>query len=134
MSHYAVFQQTFECFLNVVFWLIQCCDMGQRQINVETTLYILTLPFTTSNQRCLFQCWYEQRETMLKQRCHLQRWVSQLRNHVVKMTISKKNEKIFRKENTELKVLTTILMTISNKNKKKFQKEHTELKVLTTIS
>ena len=50
------------------------------------------------------------------------------------MTISKKNEKLFRKENTELKVLTTILMTISNKNKKKFQKEHTELKVLTTIS
>ena len=56
MSHYAVFQQTFERFLNVVFWLIQRCDMGQRQINVETTLYILTLPFTTSNQRCLFQC------------------------------------------------------------------------------
>ena len=73
MSHYAVFQQTFERFLNVVFWLIQRCDMGQRQINVETTLYILTLPFTTSNQRCLFQCRYEQRETMLKQRCHLQR-------------------------------------------------------------
>ena len=122
MSHYAVFQQTFEHFLNVVFWLIQRCDMGQRQINVETTLHILTLPFTTLNQRCLFQCWYEQRETMSKQRCHLQRWVSQLRNHVVKMTISKNNKKIFPKENTELKVLTTILMTISKKNKKNFRK------------
>ena len=38
------------------------------------------------------------------------------------MTISKKNKKIFPKENTELKILTTILMTISKKNKKNFRK------------
>ena len=48
-------QQTFQYRFNVVFWLMRRCDLGQRQINVETTLYISTLEFTTSNQRCVFQ-------------------------------------------------------------------------------
>ena len=41
--------QTFQRCFNVVFWLIQRRDVGQRQINVETTLCISTLEFTTSN-------------------------------------------------------------------------------------
>ena len=42
-------QQTFQRCFNVVFWLMRCRDVGQRQINVETTLCIATLKFTTSN-------------------------------------------------------------------------------------
>ena len=42
-------QQTFQRCFNVVFWLIVRRDVGQRQINVETTLCISTLEFTTSN-------------------------------------------------------------------------------------
>ena len=42
-------QQTFQRCFNVVFCLIQRRDVGQRQINVETTLHISTLEFTTSN-------------------------------------------------------------------------------------
>ena len=42
-------QQIFQRCFNVVFWLIQRHDVGQHQINVETTLCISTLEFTTSN-------------------------------------------------------------------------------------
>ena len=42
-------QQTFQRCFNVVFWLIRRCDVGERHINVETTFYISTLGFTTSN-------------------------------------------------------------------------------------
>ena len=42
-------QQTFQRCFNVVFWLIRRRDVGQRQFNVETTLHISTLEFTTSN-------------------------------------------------------------------------------------
>ena len=41
--------QTFQRCFNVDFWLIRRRDLGQRQINVETTLCISTLEFTTSN-------------------------------------------------------------------------------------
>ena len=43
------FQQTFQRCLNIVFCLMRRRDVGQRQINVETTLCISTLEFTTSN-------------------------------------------------------------------------------------
>ena len=42
-------QKTFQHCFNVVFWLMGRRDMGQRQINVETTLRISTLKFATSN-------------------------------------------------------------------------------------
>ena len=42
-------QQTFQRCFNVVFWLMRLRDAGQRQINVEATLCISTLKFTTSN-------------------------------------------------------------------------------------
>ena len=42
-------QQIFHRCFNVVFWLVQRRDVGQRQINVETTLCISALDLTTSN-------------------------------------------------------------------------------------
>ena len=42
-------QQTFQRCFDVVFWLIWRRDEGQPQINVETTLCISTLEFTTLN-------------------------------------------------------------------------------------
>ena len=42
-------QQAFQRCFNVVFWLMRRRDVGQRQINVETTLRFSTLKFTTSN-------------------------------------------------------------------------------------
>ena len=42
-------QQTIQRCFKVAFWLISRCDVGQRQINVETTLRISTLIFTTSH-------------------------------------------------------------------------------------
>ena len=42
-------QQKFQRCFNVVFWLIQRRDVEQRQINVETTLCISALEFTTWN-------------------------------------------------------------------------------------
>ena len=42
-------QQRFQRCFNIVFWLILQCDVGQGLINVETTLCILTLKCTTSN-------------------------------------------------------------------------------------
>ena len=42
-------QQTFQRCFNVAFWLTRRRDVGQRQINIETTLCISTLKFTTSN-------------------------------------------------------------------------------------
>ena len=42
-------QQRFQHCFNVVFWLIRQCDVGQRLINGETTLCILTLKCATSN-------------------------------------------------------------------------------------
>ena len=42
-------QQTFQRSFNVVFWLTRRRNVGQRQINIETTLCISTLKFTTSN-------------------------------------------------------------------------------------
>ena len=42
-------QQTFQRYFNVVFGLIWRNDVGQRQINVATTLCISTLEFTTSS-------------------------------------------------------------------------------------
>ena len=42
-------QQTFQRCFYVLFWWMQRRDVGQRQINVETTLGISTLKFTTSN-------------------------------------------------------------------------------------
>ena len=44
-----VSKQTFQRCFNVVFWLMRRRDVGQHQINVETTLRISTLKFTTSN-------------------------------------------------------------------------------------
>ena len=41
-------QQTIQRCFKVVFWLISRRDLGQRQINVETTLRISTLESTTS--------------------------------------------------------------------------------------
>ena len=40
---------TFQRCFNVAFWLMRRRDMGQHQINVETTLFISTLEFSTSN-------------------------------------------------------------------------------------
>ena len=40
---------TFQRCFNVVFWLMRRRDVGQHQINVETTLCISTLEFSTSN-------------------------------------------------------------------------------------
>ena len=51
------------CF-NVFFRLIWRCDVAQRQINVETTLYNQRWSlqcWKTSHQHCLFQSWFEQR-------------------------------------------------------------------------
>ena len=48
-GHEMFSQQTFQHCFNIVFWLIRRCDVGQGQINVETTLCISTLEFTTSN-------------------------------------------------------------------------------------
>ena len=42
-------QQTFQRCFNVVFWLTRRCDVGQCQINIETTLCISTMKFTTFN-------------------------------------------------------------------------------------
>ena len=42
-------QQTFQRCFNIAFWLIQRPDMGQCQINVEKTLRISTLIWTTSD-------------------------------------------------------------------------------------
>ena len=42
-------QQRFQCRFNVLFWLIRRRNVRQRQINVETTLCISTLEFTTLN-------------------------------------------------------------------------------------
>ena len=41
-------QQTFQRCFSVVLWLMRRRDVWQRQINVETTLNISTLEFTTS--------------------------------------------------------------------------------------
>ena len=53
-------QQTFRRYFKVVFWFTWHRDVRQLQINVETTLPISTLEFATSNERCVFQHWYEQ--------------------------------------------------------------------------
>ena len=45
----ATTQQTFQRCFNVVVWLIQCRDVAQRQIDVETILCISALEFTMSN-------------------------------------------------------------------------------------
>ena len=42
-------QQTFQRCFNVFFWLTRRRDVGQRQINIETTLCISTLKSTMSN-------------------------------------------------------------------------------------
>ena len=42
-------QQTLQRCFKVIFWLVRRRDVRQRQINVEPTLCILTLEFTTSN-------------------------------------------------------------------------------------
>ena len=42
-------QKTFQHCFNLVFWLMGRRDVGQRQINVETTLRISTLKFTASS-------------------------------------------------------------------------------------
>ena len=42
-------QQTFQRCFNVVFWFMWRRDVGQRQINNETTSCISTLKCTTSN-------------------------------------------------------------------------------------
>ena len=47
--------ETFQRCFDFVFSLIRRRDVGQRQINFETTLCISTLEFTTSNQFCVFQ-------------------------------------------------------------------------------
>ena len=49
MYHKGIYQQTFQFCFNVVFLLIQRHEVGQRQINVETTLCTSTLEFTMSN-------------------------------------------------------------------------------------
>ena len=48
--------QIFQRCFNLLFWWIQRCDMGQRKINVETTLCISTLEFITSNNVELTLC------------------------------------------------------------------------------
>ena len=47
--HFVWAHQTFQRCFNVIFWLMRRRDVGQRQINVETTLCISTLDFTTSS-------------------------------------------------------------------------------------
>ena len=49
MHFWKITQQTFQRCFNVVLWLMRRRDVGQRQINVETTLCISTLEFTTLN-------------------------------------------------------------------------------------
>ena len=46
---FVITQQSFQCFFNVVFWLIRRRDVGQSLITVETTLRNSTLEFATSN-------------------------------------------------------------------------------------
>ena len=50
-------QQTFQRFFNIVFWLMRRRDVGQCQINVETTLCISTLKQRCHFQRRVFQRW-----------------------------------------------------------------------------
>ena len=92
----SVSQQAFPRCFNIVFWLIWRHDVGQRQINVETTLYISTLEFTTSKNvestlRISALMWITLDNVVLfnVKFCN----VGQRGNNVVKMTISKKNEK-----------------------------------------
>ena len=73
-------QQTFQRRFNVAVRLIWRHEVTKCQINVETTLCTSTLKlkrWATSNQRCLFQSWFEQR--LPKQRFNFQRRFSQLR-------------------------------------------------------
>ena len=79
-------QQTFQRCLSVVFWFIWRSDAGQRQINVETTLCILTFEFTTS-------CSVEPVLSISMLMWTTLDNVDQCRNNVGKMTISKKNKK-----------------------------------------
>ena len=56
-------QQTFQCCVNAVVSLICCRDIGQHQINVETTLF-----FQRRINVVYFIVDVKQRQTMLKQR------------------------------------------------------------------
>ena len=47
ITSYHTAQQTFQHCFNLVFWLVQRYDVGQRQTNVETTLRFSPLEFTT---------------------------------------------------------------------------------------
>ena len=62
-------RQTFQRRFNVVFRLIWRWDVLQRQINVDTGQLWNLQRWTTSNQRCLFQCRLSQRWATSKQRC-----------------------------------------------------------------
>ena len=92
---YVTTQQTFQCCFNVVFWLTPRRDVGQRQINVETTLCISTLKFATSNNVVYFNVDMNN----VRQRgnniftFNVKFYnVGKRLNNVVKMTTSKKNK------------------------------------------
>ena len=110
-------QQTFQRCFNVVFWLMRRRDVGQRQINIETTLCISTLKFTTSNNV---------ESTLCISTVDMNN-VGQRQNNVVIFNVEFYN---FGKRRNNV-----VKMTASTKNKKKLiQIEYPEFKVLTTIS
>ena len=93
-----VTQQTFQRCFNVVFWLIRRRDLGQRQFNVETTLYISMLEFATWNNvesmlciSALIRTTLDNVEITLSFSTSSYN-VGKRRNNVVKMTISKKSK------------------------------------------
>ena len=86
-------------------------DVGQRQINVETTLRISTLKFTTSNNVESTLCFNVDMNNVRQRRNNVLIFNVEL-NNVVKMTASKKNKKkkkeLIQTEYPKFKVLTTI--------------------------
>ena len=91
--YYFLTKQTFQRYFNVAFWLMRRIDVGQRQIDIEATLCISTLEFTTSNNVESTLTWTTLDNVVIFNLEHYN--VGKHRKKVVEMTVSKKNKKYY---------------------------------------
>ena len=81
-------QQTFQRLFNVVFWLMWRHDVRQRHINVETTLCISTLTWTTLDKvETALSCSTSSFTTLVNVKTTLWKWP------LLKRTTTKNNSK-----------------------------------------
>ena len=95
VNEWMLTQGTYQRCFNVVFWLMRRGDVRQSQVNVETTLCISTLKFTTSNKFESTLTWttLDNVETTLPFSTSNFTTLVNVEIMVMKMTASKKNKK-----------------------------------------